>query len=116
MKPFVLLLACFGLFAADPTPSPQPKQASLEEANVILQIRSIISATRERVAQMETQLLGQEVAVRAKYGISQGCKIGDDGRSFVLYNPDNSTRPCPDALPTPLPAPDGAGPKKEAKK
>jgi len=111
MKPFVLFFACFGLFAADPTPSPQPqpKQASLEEANVILQIRNIISVHRERVAQMEKQLLGQETAIRAKHGISQGCQIGDDGRSFVLYNPDNSTRPCPDALPP-------AVEKKEAKK
>ena len=59
-------------------------------------MRNIISAHRERVAQMEKQLLAQETATRAKNGISQACQIADDGRSFLA---SDGQRPCPDALP-----------------
>lgn len=103
MKKLAALLIAASVYAADP---PKPKQLSLEEGNIILQMRNQYTSALLDLARMESQIVAQESALKSKYGIGQSCRIASDGRSFIEVVNDNGkeiTRPCPDAQPKPTP-------------
>lgn len=90
------------LFAADP-PKPQPKQASLEDANVILQMRNIRTQLHLQITQMDAQIQARESAIREKLGIPASCQLDQSGRNFVLIKNEGGkdvTYPCPEATPS----------------
>lgn len=102
MKILAALLIAVSAYAAD---QPKPKQLSLEEGNILLQMRNQYTSALLDLARMESQIVAQEMALKSKYGIGQSCRIGNDGRSFIEVVSDNGkeiTRPCPDAQPKPV--------------
>lgn len=103
MKTFAALLIAASVYAADP---PKPKQLTLEEGNILLQMRNQYANLLIEITRMESQIMAQESALKAKYQIGQSCRIASDGRSFVVVvNEGNreTTQPCPDAQPKPEP-------------
>lgn len=109
MKKLAALIIAASVYAADP---PKPKQLTLEEGNVLLQMRNQYTSALLDIARMESQIVAQENALKAKYGIGQSCRIANDGRSFIEVIAEGGreiSRPCPDAQPK-------TEPKKEEKK